>query len=1527
MIIHFMRYLNSRLLGRLTWHIVWGVLLVGLMLTIASALYIKANEDRLEELDFNAGCVALQEKIAERLSDHERILVGGAALFEASEVVTREEWRIFSQHLNVDKHLPGIQGFGFALLIPRAELDRHTQDIRKEGFPDYQVRPPGERDVYSSIVYLEPFSGRNLRAFGYDMFSEPVRRAAMERARDMDCAALSGKVTLVQETDKEVQAGTLMYVPVYCKGMPTQTVEQRRAAIMGWVYSPYRMNDLLQGILGTNKPANKELLELEIFDGSQHVSSNLLFTSHAKRVGHPSDSRFKRELPVNFNGRCWTLSFTQAGRGLLTPAYAGAGLALMGGILCTLLLSTLIGVLLNTQSEAQRLARTLTSDLQKSKESLLHTTERLSLAVRSGGVGIWDYDVVNNRLVWDEQMFRLYGITPDQFCGAYEAWQAGLHPEDRLRGDADIQRALQGEKEFDMEFRVVWPNGVIRYIRAFGIVLRDASGHARQMIGTNWDITELKLAEENIKHQASLINSLLDSMPDIIFFKDIEGRYLGCNPHFIEFVGRSKAEIIGKTDYELFDKAIADAFRENDRRMLELNKPRHNEEWITYPDGRQILIDTLKTPYMGPDGEQIGLLGISRDITASYQVQLALRESEANFRTFFETMTDLLLVATPEGRILLTNPAYSRTLGYTPHEFSEMQVMDLHPAECHQEAEVIFGAMFRGERESCPLPLRSKDGTYVPVETRIWLGQWDGMKCLFGISKNLSAEQEAQQRFERLFRNNPCPIALCSIPDRRFIDINDAFVTTVGYTREEIIGNTSQTLGFFSNQEQQAAMNDQLRAEGRLVELEVQLRRKDGTVIDGLISGEIFSSQGHRYLMTIMVDITARKRSEAELARISTIQHALMLLATDFVNVPLERQDLAIQQSLETIGRLIHADRAYLFAYDFEKGGMSNTHEWCEEGIIPEIDNLQGLPLIYAPDWVAAHQRGEEVHVPDVALLPADSHLRRILEPQGIHSLVMLPLIQGDACLGFVGFDAVREKRLWREEEVALLQVLAELYTHFEARLASEREMRELQKRLTQARDAAQEAAVAKSLFLANMSHEIRTPLNAILGYAQIMGRECLIKACPMSKKLGAITRSGEHLLELLTDLLELVRSENNETKLSTSVFDFNKALEDVHLIFVKNPAAQTLKLDVSHAPEVPRFIASDSGKIRQVLMNLVSNAIKFTEKGGVRLSASVLPDSTTDALLLAIDVEDTGCGIHPEEIPHLFDLFYTHSDGTRKAGKGTGLGLPLSQRYARALGGDITLIRSAPGGGSCFRFTFLTRAADSASIALQHKGVVSRLAPGQPSCQILVVDDDPANCEMLIDMLEPLGLPVETAANGASALQLLSQNIPFGLVLMDKRMPEMDGYEAIRCLRTIPGREKTPVLVVTASGAADELELAQAAGADGYISKPVHRAKLLEEIARVTGLTYEYESTREEPLQERPLLDVESFSRLSIDLCRMFGQALHRGDIEQLRALVEVIAADHPELANGLRVLVDAYDYDRLRHLLESVKGLRNET
>ncbi|MCF8118739.1 MAG: PAS domain S-box protein, partial [Deltaproteobacteria bacterium] len=244
-----------------------------------------------------------------------------------------------------------------------------------------------------------------------------------------------------------------------------------------------------------------------------------------------------------------------------------------------------------------------------------------------------------------------------------------------------------------------------------------------------------------------------------------------------------------------------------------------------------------------------------------------LQESEQNFRTFFETLDDMIFVGDKDGKIFYTNPAVSQKLGYSPEEVRHLHVLDVHPLDKREEAEAIFGAMFKGERDSCPLPLQHKDGGLVPVETRVWFGQWDGRDCIYGISKDLSAQAEALQKFDRLFHGNPALMAVSRLPERRFTDVNHAFLNTLGYARDEVIGRSAVELDIFVDPVEQNAIREALEARGRVESLEVRVRKKDGSPLEGLFSGEVIKSQGHEYLLTVMIDVTERKYAEQELAR------------------------------------------------------------------------------------------------------------------------------------------------------------------------------------------------------------------------------------------------------------------------------------------------------------------------------------------------------------------------------------------------------------------------------------------------------------------------------------------------------------------------------------------------------------------------------------------------------------------------------------------------------------------------------------
>ena len=340
------------------------LLFIGLILTFLAVLYTKHSVETEENLKFKLICEDIKEKINARLRAHAQLLRSGVAIFAASDTVSRIEWSKFNNNKIINKNLPGILGIGYSVIIPRNQLQGHVEAIRKEGYPDYSVIPVGDREVYTSVLYIEPFSGRNLRAFGFDMYSEPIRRKAMELARDSDIAMLTGKVVLVQETSEDVQAGTLMYVPVYRNGMPANNLTERRTAIKGWVYSPYRMNDLMDQILGSRNSPDKFRIHLHIYDEDSITDDALLYDSQAKeKFENYRRPNLYLKIPIEFNTKKWTLQFTQY-NAEITLFHRDIIIVFVSGIFISILLFALSLALLNARHREQQILL-LNKELEK----------------------------------------------------------------------------------------------------------------------------------------------------------------------------------------------------------------------------------------------------------------------------------------------------------------------------------------------------------------------------------------------------------------------------------------------------------------------------------------------------------------------------------------------------------------------------------------------------------------------------------------------------------------------------------------------------------------------------------------------------------------------------------------------------------------------------------------------------------------------------------------------------------------------------------------------------------------------------------------------------------------------------------------------------------------------------------------------------------------------------------------------------------------------------------------------------------
>ncbi len=952
---------------------------------------------------------------------------------------------------------------------------------------------------------------------------------------------------------------------------------------------------------------------------------------------------------------------------------------------------------------------------------------------------------------------------------------------------------------------------------------------------------------------------------------------------------------------------------------------------VPQADGSLRYVEGTGQVEYGSQGQALRLYGTAQDITLRKQVELSLQESEERFRQMAENIGEVFWLTALESRILYVSPAFERIWGRPSEEvFASFDTFlaSIHPDD--RERSLNDMAHRFETNTDTEYRIMRPDGEIRWIRDRAFpIRNAQGeIYRIAGLAEDITerkrtkqALQESEQRFRSLFEATPNPIQGYD-KNRRVIFWNAASEALYGYSRAEALGQPVEEL--LIPQAMQAAVLPIVDAwiagtGDSLPNGELDLLHKDGSCITVYSSHVMFTNAvGEKEMYCIDVDLRDRKRAEMQL---------------------LEAQQFA-QSIAENTPNII-----YIYDLIHQCNIYSNQEIFTLLGYTVEQIQAMGSDflqsVVYPEDWhILASFQAEIAAATDDRIFELEYRIRH---QNGTWSWISdrITIFKRDRngrVSQYIGTaqDISDRKRLEQE----LRQINLELESRVEERTFE----------LQQAMEAAEAANQAKSTFLANMSHELRTPLNAILGFAQLMSRD-LTLAAEKRQQLSIINRSGEHLLNLINDILEMSKIEAGQTSFNTSIFDLYVLLDVLEDLFQLRASEKGLRLVVHRAATLPRHVETDENKLRQILINLIGNAIKFTAVGQVTLRIRDEKSDDRDSCTLHFEVEDTGVGIHPSELDSLFEPF-VQSKNRHHVQEGTGLGLPISRQFVQLMNGTFT-VTSTPGSGSTFAFCIPVQLAAPSNLPqTSSPRQVLSLAPNQPQIRILVVEDNETNRRLLVQLLQSVGFDVQEATQGAEAIAVWETWQP-QLIWMDMRMPIMNGYEATRQIRALenqriewelgqdrareggadweanslsspthpPAPPPTIIIALTASAFEEERAKVLQVGCNDFVRKPFQETYLLEKIVEYLGVEYLYAEAEPTPAEQPSSRDsfdaIAALKTLPPTLLTQLHQSTIQLDNQQLMQLIEQITPTQPALAALFTEKLDNFDLEQILALL----------
>lgn len=1434
---------------------------IGIVLTLFVAWMVHDREAHGREEAFKRLAASRSAEIIEtlrRLRDTE--LEGFARFFETNPAATLQEFLHYTAYLAKN---PAIQAWVWAPVVPDADKSRFEEQARLAGWKDFQIwqkdargnrEPAGGRDIYYPVFHVAPQQG-NEAAVGYDTGSEPLRRAALEEAARTGLPSCTEPLTVVQAEGD--QSGMLMYRPVFGGDDPGR--------LLGFAVAVVRMGTLLQS--EDIAPALPMRLYLLHKDAAPQLIASVGDT------GTYTGAQYSVTRSIFAFGKVFAVTVYSGPEFMVLAHHPGQAslLALAVGLLLTSALAVLTGVLLRRREELMRLL----AEVTKNQLIAQHARDPLLLVMLDGRV------VDCNRAAE-----KLYGYSRAELL-QLRIGDLRTNEQKEAVGWQMQQARNQG---ILFEATHVRKNGttVPVEVNSQGITFEGQE----MLLSVIRDITERKRAEQAIalanaeleqrviERTAELNRSkdqlqlLLDSTAEAIYGIDTLGNCTFCNRACLRILGYEREdEMLGKNMHRLIHCKRADGSRypvEECRifQAFQKDEGAHAADEVLWrADGTSFPAEYWSFPQHS-GGIVVGAVVTFIDITERKRAENALRENVERMDFAFRATQDGIWDWNMETDEVFYSSRWKGMLGYreeeVEHRVSEWRRL-LHPDDVQRAAQVVE-AVLRGEAEYViEFRMLHKDGHYVDILSRgfpIRLRPDGPITRIVGTHVDLTerrrAEQElreSEEQYRMLFESSRDAI-ITTDPTGRCLDCNQAAVEMFGCADKAAL----IALG-------PGALSPEFQPDGRLsreafIDVLYQLRDKGSLFVEWQhqrVDGTLFPAE----VSLSYFNIQGQPVLHGLLRDIS--QRKLLTDAID-------RQRRQLQHLLDTapVGVGISVDGIVRFAnpriaeiVDLKVGGPSSSiyGDPAERESMIEALEREGI----VRDW-EFKMHGPNGEVRDTM----GTFLRTEFEG-------------GDGILCWL-------------VDIGKLK-------------AAESEMRE-------AKEMAEKASKAKSAFLANMSHEIRTPMNAILGFSQLLLHDPRVSA-PQKKHLETINRSGEHLLALINDVLDMSKIEAGRVELKPAPLDISALLHDLETMFRIRTDTKGLRLDVIKENDLPQCCVADKGKLLQVLINLLGNAVKFTSKGGVLLRASLEHGGPQK---LIFEVEDTGIGIPGEMTGKLFQPFVqVHGDRHAGAATGTGLGLAISREIALLMGGDIS-VSSRVGKGSVFRFSipFVKGEMHRAERAPRLRRVIG-LKAGQPGCRILIVDDIEDNRALLTEMLSRAGFSTRSAGSGEAALRICHEWCPH-LLLMDMRMPSMSGVDAIRRIRSADPSNQVKIISLTANTFESVRTEALHAGADDFIAKPFREEEIFEKIRVLLGVEYEYDKTSVERGQatavDVPTPSPEQMASFPADLVKPVREAAINADYDLLQELIRGVGDQKLSLA--LSAMVKRYDYKQLLDLLE---------